>query len=359
MTAELTESLEATITHRERRETLAWVKTLARRFPSLSNGLLSLFDQAIVSGTSFATAVIINRSVSPELFGVYYLTLSIVLLGVGVQDHVIGAPYAIYSKRRQGRELAEYFGSAWAHHLLLTAAGVVALVVAAVVMSLAGAGSNAAGMWALVGAAPLLLLREGIRRFAYANLQVASIIGLDAFVAAVQLGGLALLAVYGSPSIFAIYGVMAGACLLACLGWYVLDPPQARIKPKRVRADWSHNWPFAKWTLRSFLVGNSSPIIMPWILTAMMGAAMTGTFGACVTLIGMANMFLISVDRVLTPRAAQAFFHGGDQQLTRLLLRAAAVLVAVMGAFCLGVVLWVRRWRRSSMVRPTPKSAPC
>ena len=90
------------------------------RFPLASRGLLSIFDQAIFSGTSFFTAVLIGRATSPDQLGHYYLVLSIILVITGIQEQLVAAPYLVYSKRRQGRELAEYAGTMWAHHLAVT-----------------------------------------------------------------------------------------------------------------------------------------------------------------------------------------------------------------------------------------------
>ena len=78
------------------------ISAAGRRFPLASKGLLSIFDQAIFSGTSFLTAVLIGRATSPGQLGTYYLVLSIVLVISSVQDQLISAPYVIYSKRRQG-----------------------------------------------------------------------------------------------------------------------------------------------------------------------------------------------------------------------------------------------------------------
>src|SRR5215470_2024068 len=104
-----------------------WLSTIAarvlgmkRRFPLASHGLLSIFDQAIFSGTSFLTAALIGRTTSPDQLGLYYLLLSIVLIISGVQEQLVAAPYVVYSKRRHGRELAEYAGSMWAHYLAAT-----------------------------------------------------------------------------------------------------------------------------------------------------------------------------------------------------------------------------------------------
>ena len=119
-----------------------------RRFPLASRGLLSIFDQAIYSGTSFFTAALIGRSTSPTELGLYYLVLSIVLIMSGVQEQLVAAPYVVYSKRRKGQDLAEYAGSMWAHYLVATWLAVVGLVVAILVLSVAGQSKILPGLWA-------------------------------------------------------------------------------------------------------------------------------------------------------------------------------------------------------------------
>ena len=97
------------------------LKSLETRFPSMSQSLLSILDQAIVSGTSFVSAVIIGRMTTPDEIGLYYLVLSITIVAAAVQDSAVWAPFLVYSKRRHGRELEEYSASVWIQLLLLTA----------------------------------------------------------------------------------------------------------------------------------------------------------------------------------------------------------------------------------------------
>lgn len=312
---------------------------LGQRFPLAWDGLLSIFDQAVVSGTSLVTAIIINRTISPDQVGLYYLILSIIIIATGIQEHLVAAPFTIYSKRRSGRDLTEYAGSTFLHHAALTTVGLLVLLATIGLLSLAGGGLIVPGLWALAGAGPLLLLREGIRRFALANLHIVSAIGVDLVVAAAQCIGLALLARYGGLSIFTIYGVMGGACALAALGWFVFDPPNVRLSRQRFFTDWKHNWSFGKWALRSYLIGNTTPYFMPWILGLAAGPAAVGMFGACATLVGLSNVLQGGVDRVLTPRAAQAFVLGGTQELRRVLVLAASFLALLLGTFSLVLVV--------------------
>jgi len=307
---------------------------MLRRFPAASRGACSLFDQAVVSATSFATAIIINRSASPDQVGLYYLATSILIVAIGVQDNVIASPYTIYSKRYHGRDLAEYAGSAWLHYLALTALGMIVLLTAILGLSVAGAVNIAPALWALLGAGPLLLLREAIRRFSFANLVFTSALLMDCSIAATQLAGLLLLSHFGKLSILTIYGVMGCSCTLACVGWYLLYPQSVRFEWRRFVPDWKRNWAFARWALRSYLVGNTSPYLMTWIINFAVGTAAAGVLGACGTLIGITNVLLSGVDRVLMPRSAQAFVVGGVRDLRRVLMMATWLLLFALVPFC-------------------------
>jgi O-antigen/teichoic acid export membrane protein len=308
---------------------------MRREIRAASNGLLSIFDQAIVSGTAFATAAIIGRMTSPDELGLYYLTLTIVLIVIGIQDQVIAAPYMLFSKRYEGRAHDEYAGSVWLHHWALTGVTMVGLATTIGVFSAMGSTAIVPGLWALLGAAPLLLLREDLRRFTFADLHVRTAIAVDTTVAVVQLGGLFLLGYLGRLTLFAIFGVMGGACAVAALVWLAFDPPRVRFSAERFRGDWRHNWAFAKWALRGHLLVSTTPYFMIWLVNWAIGPVAAGVLGACTTLIGITRVIQAGVTNVLTTQSAQAFAGGGWTALRRLLLRNAAFLALTLGGSCL------------------------
>ena len=154
-------------------------------------------------------------------------------------------------------------------------------------------------------------------------------------MAVLQLSGLIFLGYFGLLSLFRIFAVMGGACGLACLGWYVLARPRLRFVRARFLPDWRYNWGFGKWALQTFVLGNTTPQIMLWLVTATLGAAATGLFGACSNLVGITYVILCGADNMLTPQAAHAFATGGVHELRRLLIFAGAFVVITMGGFCL------------------------
>ena len=311
--------------------------TVAR--PDLRNGTLSLLDQAMVSGTSFATSVMIGRSCSKEDLGIFYLALTIVYLAKGIQDQVISAPYVIYCHRRRDEQQALYSGSALLHQLTLSVA---ALVVLLGILGLVSIGIGPPGlapvMWVLLGALPLLLLREFIRRMAAAHLQMGTAIAIDTGVALFQIGSLLLLAYFQRLTVSLAYGTMGAACAVACCGWFVAKRRPLRFARSGAVTDWWHNWNFARWALMSHLISFAPLYFTPWIVIAVCGSGEAGVLAACISLVGMASMFLTGLATFLTPRAALAFSQGGARELRRVLQVAAAVYAAVLGAFAIFVI---------------------
>jgi O-antigen/teichoic acid export membrane protein len=312
---------------------------LLRRRPSLEKAALSVFNQAVYSGTSFLTAVIVGRSLSQSDLGIYYLTLTIVLIMFGVQENAVSGPYTILAARRHGRELAEYTGSMWAHHFALTFLGMLAIVAMIGVATARGSVDFTAGLWTLLIAGPPMLLRDGMRRLAFARLQLTTAIALDVTVSVLQLAGLALLWQLGLVSVAGVFGVMGAACAVACLGWLIFSPDPSRFVRSRFLGDWHHNWVFARWAVLSWLAVDTVPFVMPWIVDLAAGTAATGLYGACGTLVGVTNILVIGTGNFLRPKSAQSFASGGVPALRKVLVITGCLFAVVFGLFTVSMAV--------------------
>jgi len=310
-----------------------------KRRSDLIKAVLSIGDQAVFSGTSFLSAVIIGRVCTADDLGLYYLTLTIAFIAIGIQDSLISSPFAIFSNTRRGRDLEEFTGSAWVHYLFLASLYVVLLAIGATVTQLLGGASFLPGLKILLFVLPLLLLREAIRRFAFARLKLNVAIAVDVTVSAVQLSGLLLLVSMGRMSILGIFGVMGAACAVASVGWWIFRPQAARIVPGRIWSDWTHSWHFASWSLYSYVVGSTIPFVMPWIVASLVSPAAAGLFGAVSTLVGMTNVLVLGANNFLTPKGAASFADGGAAGLRRVLVAAAMLLLLLIGTFLLAILL--------------------
>jgi O-antigen/teichoic acid export membrane protein len=300
----------------------------------------SVIDQAIVSGASFATGVMIGRACSKEDLGVYSLALTVVLIVRAIQSDLVTAPYMVYCNRREGEELASYAGSTLLHQILLSLLTVVGIAAAAAALTLAGDTTGLAPvMVVMIGSVPLILLRCYIRDLTFAHFQWLNAVIFDTAIAVLQLGALGLLAYHGALTVGRAYAVMGGACAVACAAWLLADRPAMCLTLSRAWADWRHNWLFGRWAVASQLVGRAATLILPWLLAAIDGAAAVGLLAACTSLVNLTGTFVTGVSNYLTPKAARAYAEGGPDALLLVLRRTAALFAATVGPFCLLILL--------------------
>ena len=301
-------------------------------------GAFAIFDQAVVSGTNFLTTLIIARTCSQNELGVYSLAWTVVLFLAAAQGNLISVPYTVYCHRRSGEALAGYAGSTLAHQLITSVAAMACLLGLNLLlwMGIGPAGVGPAA-WVLLGVIPFLLLREFARRFTFAHLALTTAIAIDVVVAVLQVGGLLALGQFQMLSAAAAYGAMGAACAVACLCWWSLNGQPLRFSRQRFVEDWRGNWSFGKWALTSQLTGLAF-YLLPWILAAVHGEAETGELAACSTLVGLSNLFVIGLNNLLMPKAAQAFSQWGQHALCGVLRKAMLWFVAVLGSLCLAVL---------------------
>ena len=304
----------------------------------LQKSVLSIFDQGVVSGTSFLTSVVLGRLCTKEDLGVYYLAISIVFFVRGIQEQLVSAPYMIYSSRREGPALQRFAGSALVHECVVVAVACVVLIIAALLGWLPSGLEGAAGL--LIGSLPLLLLREFIRQMSFADLNMRAAIGLDVTVSAMQLGGIALLASLGLLTVGSTLGVFALACVVPVAVWLFVRGRRMSFGLASAAADFRHNWPFARWALATQLLACTTPYIMPWVVALTHSEAETGTLGACTTLVGLANMVMMGLCNFLGPKATRAFTAGGVEALWAVLTKAALLFVSTLGIICLAGFLF-------------------
>lgn len=299
---------------------------------------LSVFDQAVVSGTSFATSVLLARCVAREELGIYYLALSVYYFVRGIQEQIVSAPYMIYCSRRRDQELAEYAGSALVHQCGVVIVTAIALL-AATLSGLAPPGIEKA-FWLLLLAAPPLLIREFVRQMSFAHLDLRRAIGLDISAAVLQLVILAILAATGRLNVTSTVAALAICSGVPTIGWLATRRQPMVGRLAAAMRDWTHNWTFSRWALASQLLANTTPYVMPWVVVLTHGEAQTGMFGACSTLVGLSSTFLQGLCNFLSPRAAQAFARGGLTELRTVLVQTAALFAATLGVLSLGAFLF-------------------
>ncbi len=296
-------------------------------FALAGKGSMSIVDQAVVSATNFLTTILIGRVCGPRELGVYSLGFTIVMLMIAVQFTLVIMPYTIYHRRLDAVSRRHYAGSVLVHSLLLYGLMVVGFVTGGIVLSLGSWPPGFTAMiWTLAWAVPLILLREFGRRFSLVELKPGAAFVLDAAVGAVHLGGLAFLVASHRLSAAASYTVYGLACAALSAVWWLFNCTSFRVRANDVLSKVRLNWSFGKWVFADHLTMTVNAYASNWLLMAMLGAKATGTFAACTSVILLANPFVLGMNNLLVPKAAQVHARG-DSALVRDFLRKATLLM--------------------------------
>ncbi len=306
----------------------------------LRQGALGLVDQAVVSGTQFLTTVMIGRACGKEELGVFTLAFSFFVIAMGVQNSFVILPYTIYTHRLKGADRQTYARSVVVHQGLLA-------LLAAVLCAVAGWGLQASSwlpglgstLGALAAVSPLLLFRQFFRHMYLAHLQVVAASLLDMATCILQLLALIWLAAWGWLSPASSYVVMGSAAALAAIICCWGQIRHLQFSLQKVRESWELHWDLGKWTFANTMAALLQSYCMYWILAIVCGAAETGQFAACMSIIAVSNPFVIGISNTLYPQASVAYAQGGSHALQRVVSWATRLLALGIGTLCLGLAL--------------------
>jgi O-antigen/teichoic acid export membrane protein len=190
-------------------------------------------------------------------------------------------------------------------------------------------------MLMLVGALPLLLLRDHIRSVCSAHFRYHVSFLIDASVSMVQLSAIGLLAWLGKLSIPAAFVCLGVACLFPLATWLVRPSQPYRIRRDRLRADWSLSWNYSRWLVLARVVAIGGSSLVPWIVVYYLGIDAAGSFAACTNLVGLSLMFITGMNNYFQPRSVRAFHDGGGGALTRSVVESIAIFTSALGMISL------------------------
>ena len=77
-----------------------------------------------------------------------------------------------------------------------------------------------------------------------------------------------------------------------------------------------------------------------WFVALALGTVATGIYTACMSIALFANPIILGLSNMLWAKAARAFQEGGSTRLLREFVADAAQLGAIVGVFCVVILLW-------------------
>ena len=306
---------------------------------SASEQLAGWLDQGLVSAANFAVLLLIARFSDVSQVGYYAIGFSLLVVAMTVQDSLVTRPYAIQLFNPPGGPEAHAYGALVLGMLLSAAIGAVLALIALLLLASGEAGELSGLIGTLALAAPFALGREFARRYSFANLLMRQALVLDAAASIIILAVLGMLAYSGTldaRSGLAAIGLGGGS--VASI-WLMLKHRSFNRSRQAISQTARQCWSFGKWLLASQITLQAQGYAAHWIILAAAGAAATGIYSACLSVVALSNPFLFGLFNMLTPKFVRKFKDAGERGLKREALKDAAAIGAIMGAFTVLLLL--------------------
>ena len=302
--------------------------------------MISLVDQAVVSGTSFLTTIILGRTCLPAELGLYAIGFNVSVVLLGIPKALIWTPYTTFCPGMPEDDRRWYTGSTLAHQAILSTAVGIAISCVGGLLSLQGGAGGLGSVLVILGPAiGLMLLREHVRRVCFSRLQVGEALAVDIVVAALQISGMLALANAGMLTAARAYLVIAASCLPVVVVWVVVSRGGLALRHDRMLADLAKNWKFARWLFSGALLYAASDALYPWVLSGLRGTTAVGMLSAANGAIFLTNPLILGLSNFFGPHAAHCYAGAGLPALQRLVTKASILVALVMSSVTLVLVL--------------------
>lgn len=271
-------------------------------------------DRTVVSGTWFFTALLIARYSDASQLGVYAVGVSLLALLVALQDSLIFQPYTTERNRPQETPVGAFLILS----LLLSAGSALALTIGGWgFLEWYGSSEMALMAFAIAGAVPFVLTREFARWTAFARPERGRAMLLEFAAAMTQLSALGWLGLSGRMSAISACAALGGASAIPVAGWLYCNRAELAVRMQHVPTVFKQAWPLGKWLLVAGITVQVQKDITYWVAMLFAGAAMTGVYAACMSIVGFVNPLISSLNSVLTPKLALAWKSDGGPGLWR------------------------------------------
>jgi O-antigen/teichoic acid export membrane protein len=296
-------------------------------------GVWALADQGAVSLGSFLTAIVVARSFSSADYGVYALTLGVILLFVTFNGSLVTSRLSIEGAAVEAYRLARLTGASVFLAAVVALAGAITLVYATRVLDrphIAPWAAAALGCW---------LVQETVRRALMAHLHYRKALFGDVLSYLGQIGIVWTLAQGGQLTLESVFGAIAVTSLLASM----VQAAQVGIEwPSigEVQAMAVRSWRFGCWLLLGNLAGMVTIQGLPWILALARGAAGAGALQAAVNVLGVTHPIMFAVGNLIIPSAAHSRRQGGITFALHTALKYASFGAALLAPCYAVILLW-------------------
>jgi len=281
--------------------------------------MLSLIDQAMLSGTNFIIGLLFIRLASKSDYGLYAQFFGVLMLSQALQNALSNAPLISLGpklRRRRQRSLATHL--LWFQSLVSASVAIVAIAVVSVlsgIMSmqeltpLVGFAFGAAlvGQW----------LREYARNYHFCIYRPGLALTTDSVYSVLVIGGLTIAGWSGQFSTGGVLLILGSAGIVSGLVGIVLGGPGPLGHHGRARPALSRAWNVSRWTLPSVFLSWVSNNTFAFVVAAIVGLAASADISAARLLLMPAGLCQTAWTKVFAPRMS-LWWGNGERAKMRL-----------------------------------------
>ena len=281
----------------------------------LKGSIITILDQAIVSITNFATALILARFLGIHEFGIYSLFFIAIILLSTVHFSLFTAPMmtltqGINNSVEQKKYLCSVKTVQTAFALLIAFIYYVAINVLSDSNSLAQLHSNLVPFSLCIAIIPL---QEWYRRYLFTNSLTLNALYLDLFKSAIQLSLFTYYSYTGGISIEIALYILAAASAVTYLASSIQH--RLRLRLDNLLATIQSHWHHARHLLPSYLlewVRQQGFLVIGGIL---LGAEAVGAIRAAQNIVGPLNIIYQAAENILPVEGARRLAKEGKRSM--------------------------------------------
>ena len=306
---------------------------LATRFGSagrLRLVSLAVFDQSLVSITSFLTGLLLARYSVKEEYGAYAVVFSFILILNLFQSGLIWRPMAVIGSTKPLPAFRSYALSLLGGQVILSLAA--ATVVVLIVWSVRGyGGETRLGSAMLMMAAALVCMQgnEFIRRVLLTRTVLSRVVLLDLLVCGTQLALIAYGARRGwltAATVIAAMGVSTGIGLIGgiAMARFFLWPAVADV-----RSAIAESWRFGRWMVATSLVSHGLGLLNVSLAAAFLSLRGPAVMEAARNIVAPTQILLFATGNVLPAFGSRRLSERGPRPVRRAVLAIATAIAGV------------------------------
>lgn len=318
---------------------------------SLTDGMLALADQAMVSLTSFLTMLLVVKLCTRGDLNLFALTFSVFSVFRVAQERALAAPYVVFA-HQPGTDRASFLGSSLIHQAsfgILSAALLAALAIGfKVVGGPGGIGPDGIDSCLLAAAVASLfvLLRDHLRAISCSHFRYAAACMISGFALLIQLGLMYAAYRFGFLTVQVVFLTMGLSSLISCAIWFAMRLEPVRFVANRIVEDWRVVFRYSRWLVAARCFPTVASSLMPWIVYWAIDENASGAFASCITLANITMMFVFGMNSYFQPRTVAALHRHGTGAMCRTLLESVAVYAIILSSLCVVFVVaggWLMR----------------